>query len=194
MGASARRVILPPRAIWFARVLGVALFIAFWVVLAFGLFFVAARGGLGGVRRTISPDSRRSGRAFGVLFTVILLGFGIALPAALLVGNKDNAQGQIAGFKLNPREKAGAELFATHCAVCHTLSEGNAMGKVGPNLDMLKAPASLVLHTVNYGCLPNARSGSDQQCLGQGVMPANIVEGSDAQNVAEYVARVAGRQ
>ncbi|MDQ2894543.1 MAG: cytochrome c [Actinomycetota bacterium] len=174
--------------------LAVAAFIAFWVVLGFGLFFVAARGGLGGARAAISPDSRRAGRVLGALFTVIALGFGIALPVALLVGNKDNAQGQIAGFKLNPREKAGEQLFGSHCGVCHTLSEANAIGKVGPNLDMLKPPASLVLHTVNYGCLPNAPSGSDEQCLGQGVMPANIVEGSDAQNVAEYVARVAGRQ
>jgi len=175
-------------------VLGVALFVAFWVVLGFGLFFVAARGGLGGARATISPDSRRSGRVLGVLFSVVALGFGVALPIALLVGNKDNAQGQIAGFKLTARDKAGAELFGSHCAVCHTLSEANAIGKVGPNLDMLKAPASLVLHTVNNGCLPNAPSGSAEQCLGQGVMPANIVQGSDAQNVAEYVARVAGRQ
>jgi len=175
-------------------VLGVALFVAFWVVLGFGLFFVAARGGLGGARATISPDSRRSGRVLGALFSVIALGFGVALPIALLVGNKDNAQGRIAGLKLTAREKAGAELFGSHCAVCHTLSEANAIGKVGPNLDMLKAPASLVLHTINYGCLPNAPAGSAEQCLGQGVMPADIVQGSDAQNVAEYVARVAGRQ
>ena len=174
--------------------LGVALFVAFWVVVAFGLFFVAARGGFGAARATISPDRRRAGRALGVVFTIVALGFGIALPVALLVGNKDNAQGQIAGLKLTAREKAGAELFATHCAVCHTLSEGNAIGKVGPNLDALKPPASLVLHTINYGCLPNAPSGSNEQCLGQGVMPANIVEGSDAQNVSEYIARVAGRQ
>jgi mono/diheme cytochrome c family protein len=175
-------------------VLGVALFVAFWVVVAFGLFFVAVRGGLGAARATISPDTRRSGRVLGVIFTIVALGFGIALPVALLVGNKDNAQGQIAGVKLTAREKSGQELFGVHCAVCHTLSEANAIGKVGPNLDMLKPPASLVLHTITYGCLPNASSSSNEQCLGQGVMPANIVEGSDAQNVAEYVARVAGRQ
>lgn len=174
--------------------LGVALFVAFWVVLAFGLFFVAARGGLGGARATISRDSRASSRVLGTLFTIIVLGFGIALPVGLLVGNKDNAQGQIAGYKLTAREKAGQQLFGEHCAVCHTLSEANAIGKVGPNLDQLKPPASLVLHTINNGCLPNAPSGSAEQCLGQGVMPANVVEGPDAQNVADYVARVAGRQ
>ncbi len=75
------------------------LFVAFWVVVAFGLFFVAARGGLGAARATISPDTRRSGRVLGVVFTVVALAFGIALPVALLVGNKDNAQGQIAGLQ-----------------------------------------------------------------------------------------------
>ena len=175
--------------------LGVALFVAFWVVVAFGLFFVAARGGLGAARATISPDTRRSGRVLGVVFTIVALGFGIALPVALLVGNKDNAQGQIAGYKLTAREKAGQQLFGEHCAVCHTLSEANAIGKVGPNLDTLKPPASLVLNTINNGCLPNASgSTASQQCLGEGVMPAGIVQGRDAQNVAAFVARVAGKE
>ena len=59
---------------------------------------------------------------------------------------------------------------------------------------MLKPPASLVLHTIENGCLPNASSGSAEQCLGQGVMPANVVQGRDAQNVADFVARVAGKR
>ncbi|HET9102917.1 MAG TPA: c-type cytochrome [Solirubrobacteraceae bacterium] len=174
--------------------LGVALFVAFWVVLAFGLFFVAARGGLGGARATVSPDTRSSGRVLGLITVIAVVGFGIALPAVLIVGNKDNANGQVAGYKLTASEKNGAMLFGEHCAVCHTLSEGNAVGKVGPNLDMLKPPASLVLHTIQYGCLPNAAAGSNEQCLGQGVMPADVVTGQDATNVAKYVARVAGRQ
>ena len=173
--------------------LGVALFVAFWVVVAVGLFFVAARGGLGGARATISPDTRRSGRVLGVVFTVVALAFGIALPVALLVGNKDNAQGQIAGSS-SPLGRSPARSSSEATVPCAIRSRRERDGKVGPNLDMLKAPASLVLHTVTYGCLPNAPSGSNEQCLGQGVMPANVVEGSDAQNVAEYVARVAGRQ
>ena len=128
--------------------LGVALFVAFWVVLAFGLFFVAARGGLGGARAAVSRDTRSSGRVLGLITVIAVVGFGIALPAVLIVGNKDNANGQVAGYKLTASEKAGSTLFAEHCAVCHTLSENNAVGKVGPNLDMLKPPASLVLHTI----------------------------------------------
>lgn len=172
--------------------LGVAIFVAFWVVLGLGLFFVASRGGLRGARATIQRDSRRSNRVGGTLFTILMLGFGIALPAALLIGNHDRASGQVGGLKLTAGEKSGRELFGSHCSVCHTLGAANAVGKVGPNLDMLKPPASLVLHTINNGCLPNAPSGSAEQCLGEGVMPANILQGQDAQNVSDFVARVAG--
>jgi mono/diheme cytochrome c family protein len=175
-------------------VLAVAIFVAFWVVLAFGLFFVAARGGLGGARATIQKQSRSTNRLVGVMFTFVLLGFGIALPAALLIGNHDKANGQVGGLKLTAGEKSGRELFGVHCAVCHTLSAANAVGKVGPNLDTLKPPASLVLHTINNGCLPNAPSNSQEQCLGQGVMPAGVVQGRDAQNVANFVQRVAGQE
>lgn len=174
--------------------LAVAIFVAFWVVLAFGLFFVAARGGLGGARAAVHKQTRSASRLVGVMFTFVLLGFGIALPAALLIGNHDKANGQVGGLKLTAGEKSGRELFGVHCAVCHTLSAANAIGKVGPNLDTLKPPASLVLHTINNGCLPNAPSTSQLQCLGQGVMPAGVVQGRDAQNVANFVARVAGQE
>jgi mono/diheme cytochrome c family protein len=175
--------------------LGVGLFIAFWVLLAFGLFFVAARGGLGGARATLQGQSHAANRVAGLAFTVVLLAFGIALPIVLLVGNHANASGQVGGVKLTQGEKAGRELFGEHCAVCHTLGAANAIGKVGPNLDTLKPPASLVLNTINNGCLPNASgANSSQQCLGQGVMPAGIVQGRDAQNVANFIARVAGKE
>jgi hypothetical protein len=51
-----------------------------------------------------------------------------------------------------------------------------------------------VLNTINNGCLPNPPKGSNQGCLGQGVMPSNIVQGQDAQNVAAFVAKVAGNE
>jgi mono/diheme cytochrome c family protein len=175
--------------------LGVGLFIAFWVLLAFGLFFVAARGGPGGARATVQRQSRAANRLAGLTFTVFLIGFGIVLPVVLLTGNHANASAQVGGMRLTQGEKTGRELFGEHCAVCHTLSAANAIGKVGPNLDTLKPPASLVLNTVNNGCLPNA-SGANaaEQCLGQGVMDAGIVQGRDARNVANFVARVAGKE
>jgi mono/diheme cytochrome c family protein len=175
-------------------VLAVVLFIAFWVVLGFGLFFIAARGGLGGARATFQGQSRTANRLASTAFTVTLLVFGIGLPVALLIGNHDNANGQVGALKLTAGEKAGRELFGQHCGVCHTLSAAAGIGKVGPNLDQLKPTAALVLHTINNGCLPNATPSSGEQCLGQGVMPSDVVQGRDAQNVANFVARVAGNE
>ena len=175
--------------------LAVAAFVAFWVVVAFGLFFVAARGGLGGARATLQKQSRSANRLVGVAFTFIAIVFGVGLPLALLIGNHDNASAQIGGIKLNAGERRGRELFGAHCAVCHTLAATNAVGKVGPNLDILKPAESVILHTINNGCLPNATGSSSAEiCLGQGVMPADVVQGRDAQNVAAFVAKVAGNE
>ncbi len=174
--------------------LATILFLAFWVALAFALFFLALRGGPGGARAALQRSGRTSRFAM-LLFAVIYIGFGIAVPLAFLNGNHANASSQYAGVKLNAAEKRGRELFGQDCAVCHTLAAANAVGKVGPNLDTLKPPASLVLNTINNGCLQNPPAGnSTQQCLGQGTMPAQIVEGKDAQDVSSFVAKVAGRQ
>jgi mono/diheme cytochrome c family protein len=173
--------------------LAVALFIVLFVVLALGVVLIGIRGG--GSRRTTPAADRSSNRLVGVSFVVMLIGFAIVLPALLLTGNHSNASAEIGGMKLTQGQKTGRELFGDHCAVCHTLGAANAVGKIGPNLDTLKPPESLVLHTINNGCLPNASgSNSSEQCLGQGVMPANIVQGQDAQNVASFVARVAGKE
>jgi mono/diheme cytochrome c family protein len=124
----------------------------------------------------------------------MVLAFGIGLPAAILIGNHVNASAQVGGYKLTSSEKQGRLLFGQHCGVCHTLAAANAVGKVGPNLDTIKPTASLVLRTINNGCLPNAPTGSPQQCLGYGVMPANVVTGNNARDVANFVGQVAGRE
>jgi mono/diheme cytochrome c family protein len=83
----------------------------------------------------------------------------------------------------------GKKLFASSCASCHTLSHANSTGTVGPNLDDafrqdradgVKSTSieGLVSYWIQY---PNT----------QGAMPAMLVKGQDAQNVAAYVARVA---
>ncbi len=171
--------------------LAVGLFIAFWVVLGLGAFLIAGRRG-----RSASPAAQRRGsnRLVGLAFGFMVVVFGIGLPAAILIGNRVNANAQVGGYRLTAGEKTGRELFGQHCAVCHTLAAANAIAKVGPNLDTVKPAASLVLHTINNGCLPNAPSGSAQVCLGYGVMPANVVTGNNARDVANFVAQVAGRE
>lgn len=174
--------------------LGSALFIALWVVLAFGVFFIAVRGGLGRARAPFQAQSFAARRAAGLLFTFVAIGFGIVLPLVFLIGNHAHANGQVGGYKLTAAEKQGRELFGQRCAVCHTLAGANAVGKVGPNLDMIQPTEQLVLHTITYGCLQNPPPGSQEGCLGQGTMPANIIQGQQAIDVAKFVAKVAGRE
>ena len=174
--------------------LAVWLFVAFWVVLGVALFFVAIRGGPGGAREVFQVQAPRARRAFGVSFVVIYVAFGIALPAIFLVGNHANANAQVGGMQLTAAEKTGRELFGQHCGFCHTLAAANSIGKIGPNLDTLQPAESLILHTIVNGCLQNPPSGSSQTCLGNGTMPANILQGSQAQDVAKFVAKVAGKE
>jgi mono/diheme cytochrome c family protein len=83
----------------------------------------------------------------------------------------------------------GKKLFATNCASCHTLSHANSTGTVGPNLDDafrqdradgVKSTSiqGLISYWIEY---PNT----------QGAMPAMLLKGQEAQDVAAYVAHVA---
>lgn len=175
--------------------LGTWLFVAFWVVLGLGVFFIAVRGGPAGARATFQAQTPGARRAAKWIFVVLYVGFGIAMPAGFLVGNHANANAQVGGIRLTADEKAGREIFGFRCGVCHTLAAANATGKVGPNLDTIKPSESLVLHTIQYGCLQSPPSPTaPTNCLGQGNMPAGIVQGRQAQDVAKFVAAVAGKE
>jgi mono/diheme cytochrome c family protein len=176
-------------------VLAVLLFAAFWVVLGVVVFFVGFRGG---PREALTapggPRSYRARRAMGWVFAFTYIAFGIVIPAVFLIGNHSNANGQVGGIRLTAAEKRGREIFGEKCALCHTLAAANAVGKVGPNLDQIQPTQQLVLHTIQYGCLQNPPKGSQEACLGQGTMPSQVVQGVDAQDVAKFVAKVAGKE
>ncbi len=88
--------------------------------------------------------------------------------------------------------RTGAELFATHCSGCHSLSlvgaEGSAssvQGRLrtnGPNFNFRKEGYTCVLYAIRNG-------GFSGQ-----IMPQNIVVGSDAMAVARFLSRYAGLQ
>jgi mono/diheme cytochrome c family protein len=171
-------------------VLGVLLFAAFWVVLGLGVFFL-------GVRRpggAAAEPGYRARRATGWVLAVIYVAFGVVIPTLLLVGNHNRANGKVGTSELTQAEKRGRELFGQHCGLCHTLAAANAVGKVGPNLDVIQPTEGLVLHTIQYGCLQNPPSGSQEACLGQGTMPADVLQGVDATDVAQFVSKVAGNE
>jgi mono/diheme cytochrome c family protein len=174
--------------------LGVALFVLFWLVLALGLVWIALRrrpGAAAVARRRPTPGARR---LMGWLFAVVYVGFGVAIPVLILTGNHANADKRVGQVTLNAAEGQGRLLFGQHCAVCHTLAAANAVGKVGPNLDQLQPPATLVYNTIINGCVQDPPPGSPQACLGYGTMPALVVQPQDARKIAAFVAKVAGKE
>jgi mono/diheme cytochrome c family protein len=154
-----------------------------FVLLAIGTFFIAMSGGARGVRGTLQTQSRGGRRAVWLSTTLVIVGIGLAIPIWIGAANADNhASKAPGGLKLTAAQVHGRELFARNCATCHTLRAANAVGVVGPNLDKLQPPAALVLFAVKNGL-----------ARGNGQMPAGLLVGQDAKDVASFVQRVAGR-
>jgi mono/diheme cytochrome c family protein len=83
----------------------------------------------------------------------------------------------------------GKQLFVSKCGACHTLSHAGTQGTIGPNLDdaFRQDRADGIKSTSLEGFV----DGWIQYPNTQGVMPARIYTGQDAQDVAAYVAYVA---
>ena len=82
----------------------------------------------------------------------------------------------------------GQKLFQAKCAGCHTLAAAGASGTVGPNLDDAfrgDKQQNFKESTITDVVLVQIRQPSPP-------MPKNLVKGADAQDVAAYVAAVAG--
>jgi cytochrome c len=94
----------------------------------------------------------------------------------------------VTGFE-GANRSGGKELFVANCGSCHTLADAATAGTVGPNLDQ----------AFGYSCRQGFAEDTvysivhDQIDLAQGAMPADIVTGQDAVDVAAYVASVAGK-
>ena len=172
---------------------GVVIIAVVFTGLSVAIAWAATQGRLGGLTSALETETRVGRRVVNSLLVFFYVGTGIALPVIFLVGNRDRASAQVAGIKLTADEKEGRQLFGEHCAVCHTLAAASAVGKTGPNLDQLKPPASLVLHTLQNGCLQKPLANQTHAtCLAYGTMPADIVVGKQARQVAEFVGKVAG--
>jgi mono/diheme cytochrome c family protein len=164
-------------------------FILFWVILGLAVFFVAMRGGPRAARESLHTDSKLGQRAvtFGI---VLLFVFGLLVPALVLAHNGEHkASSAVGGLHLNAEEVKGRELFSHTCTVCHTLAAVKSVGRIGPNLDVrvgddIPTPAgrkALVLNAIAEG-----------RARGLGQMPALLYQGKEAEEVAAFVAAVAG--
>jgi mono/diheme cytochrome c family protein len=108
----------------------------------------------------------------------------VVVPAALL--------GSGCGREHEADLVNGKALFIQKCGSCHVLGRANAQGTTGPNLDEAFDAAyedgmnEATVRGVVRHQIANVRRNSQ--------MPANLVTGDDAIDVAAYVAAVAGKR
>jgi mono/diheme cytochrome c family protein len=163
--------------------------IIFWLLVGLGTFFVAMRGGPRGARRSLHTESK-TGQRVVTLAVVILVVFGLAVPAIVLAFNRDHkASVAVGGLRLTSEQQKGRELFAEACAVCHTLRATKSVGRVGPNLD-IRVGVDIATPAGRRALVEGAIAEGRARGLGQ--MPAMLYTGREAREVAEFVAAVAG--
>ncbi|HEX6460523.1 MAG TPA: cytochrome c [Thermoleophilaceae bacterium] len=160
-------------------------FLVPWILVGIGVLFVAFSGGPGGARQAYLT---RGSRLFQITIVVIYLGVGVAVPAIILSARSDaqGATSQLQTKSASDQVQKGKTLFRQTCASCHTLAAVNARGVTGPDLDRI----GLSNTAASVKRIENAiRIGG----TGQNRMPSGLLQGANAQAVAQFVAAVAGR-
>jgi len=166
-----------------------ALIILVSIFVGIGLAVVFAAMSRGGDNAMARGRRRRTRGALLVTGGTALL-FGIGLPVLVGVVNANtqskNAPG---GVRLTAAQQDGRQSFARNCSNCHRLAAANGVGRVGPDLDTLisqlpdqEAKKAFVLDAIIRG-----------RARGNGQMPRLVVDGEEAEHVADFVATVAGR-
>ena len=116
---------------------------------------------------------------------------GFALICLLLVFKVVLGQGAegAAPVAVESQDEDAKQLFANNCGPCHTLAAAGADGIVGPNLDKVLAPGGNATYDGSY-----SRALAAITCgFGNGRMPAGILQGENAQEVAQFVGAYAGQ-
>lgn len=125
-------------------------------------------------------------RSTFVAFGLVAIFLAILIPAwAISREGGEEASPQ----DVPPELEEGKQLFVTNCGACHTLYKAGTDGVVGPNLDELLAPPGPTPpdpSTIKPRVLSAVESGI------AGRMPAGILTGPQAEQVAEFVSQVAG--
>ena len=118
----------------------------------------------------------------------LLVGAGAALAALAALTGCD--------LQESADTERGEQLFTQKCGSCHALTAAGTNADVGPNLDLAFEAARAsgmdqdTIEGVVQSQIANPRPASPEDV--EVYMPANLVEGEDAEDVASYVASVAG--
>ncbi len=152
-----------------------------FLLLGIGVIFVAFSGGPSAAREAYLT---RGNTAFRIAIPVIYLIGGLLVPALILANSQASAGATevTSTEELTKEEEQGKVLFAERCGSCHNLDAANAKGVQGPDLDEVgKMSKKRVLTAIRVGG------------TGEKQMPSGIYTGGDADAVALYVTKVAGK-
>ena len=161
--------------------MAVVAFLVPFILLGVGVIYVAFSGGPGKAREAYLTKGGRFFRFSMVLIYVVL---GVAVPVLIIAGHEESEGGTppLQHEKASAQLEEGKELFRQTCTSCHTLAAANAHGATGPSLDEIgEVTPERVESAIRVGG------------TGQKRMPAGLLEGEDAEDVAAYVSAVAGK-
>ncbi len=112
-------------------------------------------------------------------FGLVVLSTVAALALAIQWSAGEQERGPLG---LTDAQLRGKAHFTDSCRKCHTLADATAVSTVGPNLDVLQPSRALVVDAVLQG-----------RKRGRGPMPRGLLNETEAIEVADYLAAVAGR-
>jgi mono/diheme cytochrome c family protein len=117
----------------------------------------------------------------------------VAAVAAALLGA---GCGSAAATQESGSASSGRQLFIESCGSCHALADAGTQGAIGPDLDQAFAAARE--HGFEESTIRDVVRGqiaypTAEPVTGEPGMPANLVTGKDAADVAAYVAAVAAK-
>jgi mono/diheme cytochrome c family protein len=129
--------------------------------------------------------------------TFVIFGLLVVFLAVLIPWLAFRADGESAPEANVPSDLEPAKaLFDVNCGNCHTLYAAETDGNFGPDLDELLAPAGpaeseSTIESTETRVLSAIENGVPGE--GPGRMPPGILNGEQAEEVAEFVARTAGQ-
>jgi mono/diheme cytochrome c family protein len=131
-----------------------------------------------------------------VVYGLVVIFLAVLIPWLVFRSDGDAARG---AQKVPSDLKEGQSLFQTNCGTCHTLYAAGTDGNFAPNLDQLLAPtgppegegAADTIKATEKRVLNAIENGVDSTTT-PGRMPAGVLNGEQAEEVAEFVAKTAG--
>jgi len=129
-----------------------------------------------------------------VVFGLVLVLLAVLIPLWAFMSAGDPARGRM---EVPSNLKAGQTGFEDNCGNCHKLYAAGTDGDYGPDLDQKLAPSGTpedesAIKGTKESVLNTLEQGADDPTV-PGRMPAGIVTGPVAEEIAEFVAETAGR-